>query len=261
MSTDEYIIKYENMRKEYQRIVVRPMDRMDDLKRNEILLTTHSCAIEGNTFTVDNTRELVEKGLGMIPVGKTLCEAFEILDHLLAYDYLISHLDHPFNEDLLKEINRLVNLHTLSYKYPGSVPGEYTDVDMAAGETLFGDHKVLIKRVPDLLSSTEKALKSGKYHPMIIAARFHGFYEYLHPFKDGNGRTGRLLSNYILLSKKHPLLIIDNGDRSEYITALKMLRKENTDEYLIDFFFKTAIKRMQSEIDQKIANSQINIKV
>ena len=36
---------------------------------------------------------------------------------------------------------------------------------------------------------------------MIIAARFHGFYEYLHPFRDGNGRLGRLMSNFILLKK------------------------------------------------------------
>ena len=48
---------------------------------------------------------------------------------------------------------------------------------------------------------------------MILAARFHGFYEYLHPFRDGNGRTGRLLSNCILLQSGLPELIIRKEDR------------------------------------------------
>lgn len=69
---------------------------------------------------------------------------------------------------------------------------------MAAGDTVFGDHEQLIAKVPKLLESTEKAIASAAVHPMILAARFHGFYEYLHPFRDGNGRTGRLVSNYIL---------------------------------------------------------------
>ena len=59
---------------------------------------------------------------------------------------------------------------------------------------------------------------------MIIAARFHGFYEYLHPFRDGNGRLGRLMSNFILLKKEQPLLIIPGSQREEYITALKYIK-------------------------------------
>ena len=86
---------------------------------------------------------------------------------------------------------------------------------------------------------------------MIIAARFHGFYEYLHPFRDGNGRLGRLMSNFILLKKEQPLLIIPGSQREEYITDLKYIKKERTVEFLIDFFFRTSIKRMEQEIEEK----------
>ena len=196
-----------------------------------------------------------EKGLGMIPKGKTLLEAFEILDHFQAYEYLLKNLDRPLTEELLKETHRLLTEHTLSYKTQydeiPSNPGEYTTVDMCAGDTIFGDHEQLIKQVPRLLQSTQQVLDSGKIHPMIIAARFHGFYEYLHPFRDGNGRLGRLMSNFILLKKEQPLLIIPSSQREEYITALKYIKKERTDEFLIDFFFRTSIKRMEQEIKEK----------
>lgn len=256
MALDTEIKEYEAARQQYQTSIINQMNREEYIKYNEVLFSTHSCAIEGNSFSVDDTRELKEKGLGMIPAGKTLFEAFEMLDHFEAFEYMMQNTQHPIDEELLKEINRRVTRHTLSYHAPESVAGEYTTTDMTAGDTVFGNHKELIARVPKLLESTEEAIVAANVHPMILAARFHGFYEYLHPFRDGNGRTGRLVSNYILLRMGHPLLIIPSENRKEYIAALRMIRTEATDEHLIRFFFKMATRRMDEELKQKEANTK-----
>lgn len=256
MAFEEEIKLYESLRCKYQALIINKMDREEYTKYNEVLFSTHSCAIEGNSFSVDDTRELKEKGLGMIPAGKTLFEAFEMLDHFEAFEYVMQNTQHPFDEALLKEINKRVTLHTISYRSPEAIPGEYTTTDMAAGDTVFGDHEQLIAKVPKLLESTEKAIASAAVHPMILAARFHGFYEYLHPFRDGNGRTGRLVSNYILLRSGHPLLIIPSEARQEYISVLRMIRTEATDEHLVRFFFKMAMRRMEDELKQKAVNTK-----
>jgi Fic family protein len=251
---EKEIEEYERIRQEYQQKIADRMGKKQWMEYNEILFSAHSCAIEGNSFTVDDTRILREQGMSMIPVGRSLLECTEMADHFRAFDYMASHLDHPFDETLLKEVNRLVTEHTLSYRTPGAIAGEYTTEDMAAGDTVFGDHETLIARVPNLMASTQKALDGGQ-HPMVVAAKWHGYYEYLHPFRDGNGRTGRLLSNFILLRTNHPLLIIRLEDRAAYIAALKQIRTEGTDEHLIAFFFHTAIHRMQDELSQKHKNS------
>ena len=256
MAFDTEIKEYEAARQQYQTSIINQMNREEYIKYNEVLFSTHSCAIEGNSFSVDDTRELKEKGLGMIPAGKTLFEAFEMLDHFEAFEYMMQNTQHPIDEELLKEINKRVTRHTLSYHAPEAIAGEYTTTDMTAGDTVFGDHKELIARVPKLLESTEEAIVAANVHPMILAARFHGFYEYLHPFRDGNGRTGRLVSNYILLRMGHPLLIIPSENRKEYIAALRMIRTEATDEHLIRFFFKMATRRMEEELKQKEANTK-----
>ena len=248
------IEEYESVRQDYQLKIAERMGEKQWMEYNEILFSAHSCAIEGNSFTVDDTRILREQGMAMIPVGRSLLECTEMADHFRAFDYMMSRLDSPFNEALLKEVNRLVTEHTLAYRAPGAVAGEYTTEDMAAGDTVFGDHETLIARVPKLMASTQTAINDGQ-HPMIVAAKWHGYYEYLHPFRDGNGRTGRLLSNFILLRADHPLLIIKLEDRSEYISALKQIRTEGTDELLVEFFFKTAIDRMKSEMAQKRKNT------
>ena len=252
---EDLILQYDSLVAEYKKIISDRFSKADFIEYNEILFSAHSCAIEGNSFSVDETRTLKEKGLGMIPHGKTLFEAFEILDHFQAYEYLLNNLDKPLTEELLKETHRLLTEHTLEYKTRNdevpSKPGEYTTVDMCAGDTIFGEHEKLIKQVPRLLESTQKAIDSGEVHPMVIAAKFHGFYEYLHPFRDGNGRLGRLMSNFILLKMEQPLLIIPSSNREEYIAALKYIKKERTDEFLVDFFFKTSIRRLQHEISEK----------
>lgn len=251
---EKNIEEYESIRQEYQQKIADRMGEKQWMEYNEILFTAYSCAIEGNSFTVDDTRILREQGMAMIPVGRSLLECTEMADHFRAFDYMVSHLDHLFDEALLKEMNRLVIEHTLSYRAPEAVAGEYTTEDMAAGDTVFGDHEELIARVPKLMESTRKAIDDGQ-HPLIVAAKWHGYYEYLHPFRDGNGRTGRLLSNFILLKAGHPLLIIKLEDRSEYISALRQIRTEGTDEHLVAFFFKTAIDRMKSELAQKRKNT------
>ena len=255
---EQEIDRYEHTRQEYEQRIMKKMAPEDYLEWHEVLFSTHSCAIEGNSFTVDDTRILKEQGLAMVPVGHSLLECTEMADHFRAFRYMTTHLDAPFDETLLRETNRLVTANTLAYRAPGAVPGEYTTQDMAAGDTVFGDHETLVARVPALMASTTEAL-TRNIHPMIIAARFHGFFEYLHPFRDGNGRTGRLLSNWLLLHAGHPLVIIDVKERDAYINALRQIRSDGTDEYLISFFFRTAIERMEKEMAQKHHNTHLGL--
>ena len=248
--------RYDELADEYLRKVIKPMGDLEFQRRSEVLFSCHSCGIEGSSFSVDDTRALFEQGLGYYPVGKTLLECQEMADHFHAYEWLHSHLDHAFDVELMRTVNRLITEHTLPYRVPGAIPGEFTTVDMTAGDTVFGEHKQLIAQVPRLMESTARAMDEHRLHLMIIAARFHGYYEYLHPFRDGNGRTGRMLSNFILLRNNLPEVIIRREECEQYITALKSIRTEGTDEHLVAFFFHAAMTQMEDEIRQKTRNSK-----
>lgn len=245
------IIRYNALLNEYREAVLNKFAAQDLREYNEILFSAHSCAIEGNTFSVDDTRALKEQGLGMIPQGKTLFEAFEILDHFKAYDYLMGQIEQPLTEKLIKDTHRILTEHTLTYRYKDAVPGEYTNTDMGAGDTVFGNHEELIARVPQLAAATQRAIEQLPVHPIEIAAQFHKHFIFLHPFRDGNGRLGRLLSNFILQKLGNPMLIIDKADREKYINALKSCRDEHNTAPMVAFFFDTAIDRMEKEIALK----------
>ncbi|MDR0681630.1 MAG: hypothetical protein LBG15_07275 [Dysgonamonadaceae bacterium] len=122
------IDSYESTLIEYRSFIVDKFNPQDFIEYNEILFAAYSCAIEGNSFSVNDTRELKEQGLSMIPHGKTLYEAFEILDHFRAYEYLLNSLDKPLSEDLLKHTHKLLTEHTLPYRIKDAIPGEVTNI-------------------------------------------------------------------------------------------------------------------------------------
>ncbi len=60
-----------------------------------------------------------------------------------------------------------------------------------------------------------------KYHPVVVAAYFHHVFESIHPFRDGNGRVGRLLLNFILRKNNLPMVNIKFKERNKYYSALE----------------------------------------
>ena len=241
--------KYDSLKEKYDKLIVSAFDADDFRRYNEILFSAHSCGIEGNSFSVDDTRELKEKGYAVNLVNKTLLEAFEIMDHFNAYDYILKNKGSDFNESFVRTVHKILTKNTLPYK--GHRPGEYAKTQMAAGDTVFRDTKKAIANMPRLLASFDDAIKNKKTPPLELSAIFHKMFIYSHPFPDGNGRLGRLLSNFILEKFKHPHIIILKEDRQEYIDALKASEKHNNMLAIVNFFYDTSIKRMQNEIGQK----------
>jgi Fic family protein len=74
-----------------------------------------------------------------------------------------------------------------------------------------------------LNSSEAKAL-----HPVVYVAEAHLHFGAIHPFRDGNGRTGRLSMNLLLLQAGYPIVIISNQVRKAYIDAIVAAQQQNT---------------------------------
>lgn len=115
---EKEIERYDRTVAEYNRLIVEPMGTEQYRERNEVIFSCHSCGIEGNTFTVDDTRNLFEQGLGYRPVGKSLLECTEMADHFAAYEWMHEHLDHAFDVELLKEVNHPASFQPAGTDYP-----------------------------------------------------------------------------------------------------------------------------------------------
>jgi len=74
--------------------------------------------------------------------------------------------------------------------------------------------------------------KNKKNYPLKLAFDFHLRYESIHPFRDANGRTGRMIMNKILMQNNYPLMLVFKDNKKAYFNAIKQAREGKQKKYL-----------------------------
>lgn len=191
----------------------RPLTEGELERLNEEFLveyTYNSNAIEGNTLTLRET-DMVLRGLTVDQ--KSLDEHLEVVGHKEAFDYVKKLVcEHKeLSEKVIKDIHYLV----LADKKEDR--GVYRRVPVRIMGSIHEPvQPYLIKnKMEELLEN----YKNSKEDIITRLARFHIEFESIHPFIDGNGRTGRLLVNLELLKAGYPPIDIKFTDRINYYKA------------------------------------------
>jgi Fic family protein len=180
-------------------------------------LTYHSNAIEGSTLTLRETQLVIE---GRTPAGgKSLREVYEARNHDRALRLVEGWAAQATKDEALAE-RHLLDVHAM-------VMAEVDD--QHAGR--FRTDRVLIKgtrfippgsqKFGELIPALLELANDRTLHPVVRAAEAHYNLVAVHPFADGNGRTARLLMNYLLLREGYPLTVVEIERRGEYLAALE----------------------------------------
>ncbi|MDH6106539.1 Fic family protein [Anabaenopsis tanganyikae CS-531] len=197
----------------------RPFDQtiIAELKKlYDVRFTYNSNAIEGNTLTQSETELVLTKGITI--GGKTLDEHLEVIGHKEAIDYIesLAQKDTVINEWEIKQIHNLI----LRKIHPNEA-GCYRQLDVMAPGTnyIYPPHYLLSQLMTDFVIwlNSDAALT---LHPVEYATMAHYRFVSIHPFRDGNGRTARLLMNLLLIRAGYPIVVINNQIRNDYIHAL-----------------------------------------
>ncbi|MEK6888370.1 MAG: Fic family protein [Candidatus Aenigmatarchaeota archaeon] len=186
-------------------------------------------AIEGSTLSLQDTSMILfEK---TVPKGKSLKEISEAQNHKDAFDFML-HYKGDITTRLVLRIHKVL-MHNILWKYAGA----------------FRDVSVYIRGAsvkpppPEKVEQEFKRLmiwyrrNKKKYHPVVVAALMHHGFESIHPFRDGNGRVGRLILNFILRKTGFPLIDIKYKDRESYYAALSKADEGNL-KLLVDLIIK-----------------------
>ncbi|MHA4811317.1 Fic family protein [Flavitalea flava] len=197
-------------------------DVLDHEKFNEYSIVHHSSSIEGSTLTEVETRLLLEEDI--TPKGKPLMHSLMVKDHYAALRYVLdaAAVKRAITVDFIQHINALVMKNT------GSVYNYTTQLV-----------KRLEENLPNVKSDEEQLKLSFTAHFDLVS---------IHPFYDGNGRTSRLLMNYIQAYHGLPLAIVFKEDKTDYYVALQETRKQEDIQIFYTFMFEQYIKHLEQEI-------------
>ena len=216
-----------------------------------IALAYHSTKIENDLVTYNDTRSIFEHDSVSNFTGD-LRTIYEIRNSKDAFNGLLESFDQklPLDRDLILRFHFQLTKDTydktrLDY---GESPGSFKKRDYIVGRDEVGalpeDVEIEIGELLDELIDVRDS------QILKAAAYFHCKFENIHPFADGNGRTGRLAMNYFLILHDYPPTIIFEQDRNEYFSAL-----EEWDSYqeilaMINFLENQTLKTWQKNLSR-----------
>lgn len=207
-------------------------------------------------MTENETRLLLDEGV--TPKGKPLAHSLMVKDH---FDALLFTLDEagkksPVAADLIKKINEKVMKNTGAiYNTPlGQVDaskGEFRKGNVSAGGTYFVNYDKVPTLTHDLTQKIQANISNAKDLKEKLEISFAAHFDLvtIHPFYDGDGRTSRLLMNFIQSYFDLPLAIVYKEDKADYFTALQNARKQENIKPFYYFMYDQYRKFLQAEID------------
>ena len=205
----------------------------------------HSNHLEGNTLTYGETKALLL--FGLTAQGKPLKDTLEITGHNEAINWVIDVVkkDYPLTENFIRELHSLLlkDSYKESINEDGKIvsrrisAGKYKSnpnhVLTATGETFyFATPEETPAKMYDLLNWYKEKTEEKDVNPILIAAEFHYKFIRIHPFDDGNGRTARILMNFVLMQFGFPPVIIKTQDKENYFAVLRLADAGNTEAFV-----------------------------
>lgn len=185
--------------------------------------TYHSNSIEGNTLSYGETYALLFNKEDF-KIHAQPREIYEAINHKYALDYVLRHLDEELSEQMIIEVARRIN------KNINDISGYRTSPVFIRGAEHIPPGPAELRQSMMYLVHNHKNTEYKNIYERC--ADFHIGFERIHPFSDGNGRTGRILVNYILLKNNEIPVVIPKETRSEYF---KMIADRDVPG-LADFF-------------------------
>jgi Fic family protein len=231
-----------------------PRDVTEELRhRFEVALTHHSTAIEGNTLTQSETQIVIEKGITI--GGKSMEEHLEVIGHKEALDFVVELA----SEDTNLGEREIREIHSLVMKGQGNGDsGRYRSLDVKAAGTdyVYPSHL----KVPELMSEFVAWLNQEPYlNPVLLASEAHLRFVTIHPFRDGNGRVGRLLMNLLLLRKGYPIAILQVGQRAEYIGSLEEIQSGGNRDQLDELVISAVARSLRETLTTTLSSTAITM--
>jgi len=194
----------------------------------------HSTAIEGNTLVLKQVEQLLEQGRAV--GNKELREYMEVRGYADAANWVYGQALNPgaWSSGELLSLTELRHIHRLALTPVWDVaphpsaghserPGSFREHDIRPfpGGMCLPPWPEVPAMVADWIREVQALGREGEGIEPEALAKVHVRFEQIHPFLDGNGRTGRLVLNLLLVRLGYPPAIIFKGDRRRYLAALQ----------------------------------------
>lgn len=212
----------------------------------------HSGKLENDNITYNDTREIFDHD-GVSSYTGDLKTLFEIRNSRDANELFFEAFQERrvLDEDLVCAFHLALTKNTYDTRrwQLGERPGKFKRHDYVTGRGEVGAAPEDVRE--ELLELLEEMEDIPEDKLLLAAAYLHAKFENIHPFADGNGRTGRIIMNYFLVCNNHPPVIIHEEDRNPYYEALEAWDEKQELTPLTDFLYDQIEKTWKRRMDRE----------
>jgi Fic family protein len=225
--------------------------------------TYHSSTIEGSTVTREDHKKLAEMKKGQTIQSLHLSNAvsqndvIENLNHLKLFDYVFNNLKEELSHEVIQKYQFILKQGSGLHKNVPEETGKYRITSVKAERFEALPHYLIHQKMDELLKDFKIR------HPILIddIAEFHVRYEAIHPFRDGNGRTGRMISfKQCLLNNIIPF-IVDKDTKQSYIDSVYIGETKYDYSFLVSYYLlqqKVFLKKYDEYLNNQTVKLDIN---
>ncbi len=230
---------------------------IDHEKFNLISIDHHSTRIEGSTLTEIEAQVLINEG--RTPKGKPLDDSLMVKDHhnALLFTLQAAKSKHALTVELIRQINALVmkstgKVYNTVFGTINAATGAFRKGNVSAGNTYFPNYDKVEHLTNTLIKFLSKNMGQSPTVEEQLNLSFDAHYHLvsIHPFYDGNGRTSRLLMNFIQAWFNLPLAIVYSDNKTAYIEAIIKTKDTEDPEYFRQFMRNEYAVLLQEEINK-----------
>ena len=188
-----------------------------------IRFTYNSNAIEGNRLTLRDTYLIINEK--QIPSGAPPKDYNEAINGKEAFDFLKRYKG-KLAIEFIERLNGILTKNT-GVTYPGRI--RFFPVKIEGADFAPPNEKDVPRLLKEMISFYYE--KKNNLHPFVMACLIHVKFVEIHPFEDGNGRTGRSLMNWVLIKEGYPKLFVPVKNRQQYYEAIDLHNAGKHKEY------------------------------
>lgn len=185
----------------------------------QINLTYSSCRMASNRLTRKQVETIFRKGkVSEMFESVKVSDVIEAMNHCVCVDYILDHVAEPLSVRFLKKLHELLMKGTVDETKMRATAGEFRSANTKRKEEFFIPAGQISKALQELLGEYEKR----KIQSLDDVLAFHVGFETIFPFKDGNGRIGRLILFKECLRHSLTPFILDDKRRGRYLEGIRV---------------------------------------
>lgn len=213
-----------------------------------VLFSTRGYTVRKGAFSMSRAEALGRGNLNVVPRKGQLLSTFRVLSRFGTCRFLVSRLRDPLARRLLGAARHVLARRALDCLRGNTVPNRCASASVKTKSAVFNSRRVGVSHVPRLLRTARKTVTERGVRPVRVTTRFRQRFVFLRPFQSKGKHLKHLLSGFVLMGLKRPVVVVRGGSHRGCVGILGIYESRHSACPVMTFFFSITVDGVRGRL-------------